>query len=205
MLGKKLVAAQKRGETRALCLGLGMMACSAMMYLFIGIVLVPLHKRSVWAEESECNLVRANIKEKVHCSFNEGSGDKDIFRYPCLEVYVNLTHLGQVVMLYHTEETVDRNPKCSYIPPDMENYREVQQQVEKIRDNFRKHQTFLCHYDPSRKEESVLLKRLYPPEGLLIAFAWPSLLLIGGILIIIMVKLSQYLAVVSATQHRTRI
>ncbi|XP_063148514.1 calcium-activated potassium channel subunit beta-1 isoform X2 [Candoia aspera] len=161
--------------------------------------------RSVWDEESECNLVRANIKEKVHCSFNEGSGDKDTFHYPCLEVYVNLTNLGQMVMLYHTEDTVHRNRKCSYIPPDMENYTEVQQQVENVRDNFRKHQTFLCHYDPSGKEKSVLLKRLYPPEGLLVAFAWPSLLLIGGILIVIMVKLTQYLAVISATQRRARI
>ncbi|XP_026544316.1 calcium-activated potassium channel subunit beta-1 [Notechis scutatus] len=205
MLHKKVVAAQKRGETKALWLGLAMMACSSLMYLFIGIVLVPLHRGSVWADESECNVVRANIKEKVHCSFIEGSEDKDIFHYPCLEVYVNLTHLGQIVMLYHTEITVNRNPKCSYIPPDMENYKQVQQKVEEIRDNFRKHQWFLCHYDPSRKEKSVLLKRLYPPEGLLIAFAWPSMLLIGGILIVILVKLSQYLAFVSVNvEHSYR-
>ncbi|XP_039208906.1 calcium-activated potassium channel subunit beta-1 isoform X3 [Crotalus tigris] len=177
MLQKKVVATtQKRGETRALWLGLGMMACSAMMYLFIGLVLVPLHRKSVWADESECNLVRANIKEKVHCSFVEGSEDKDIFHYPCLEVYVNITLLGQEVMLYHTENTVNRNPKCSYIPPEMENYKKVQQHVKEIRDNFRKHRTFLCHYDPSRTVESVLLKRLYPPEGLLIAFAWPKMM-----------------------------
>lgn len=53
----------------------------------------------------------ANIKEKVHCSFIEGPEDKNIFHYPCLEIYVNLTHLGQLVILYHTEITVDRNPK----------------------------------------------------------------------------------------------
>ncbi|XP_013932042.1 PREDICTED: putative calcium-activated potassium channel subunit beta [Thamnophis sirtalis] len=202
MLRKKLVAAQKRGETRALWLGLGMMACSAMMYLFIGIVLVYLHRRSVWADKSECDVVKANIKED-QCSSIEGSEDKYIFHYPCLEVYVNLTHLGQVVMLYYTEQTVERNPKCSYIPLVMGNYEQVQQQVEEARDYFRMNQRIPCHYDPSGEEKSVLFKRLYPPEGFLIAFACPSMLLIGGILIVILVKLNQYLALVSARQRRT--
>ncbi|XP_070595558.1 calcium-activated potassium channel subunit beta-1 [Erythrolamprus reginae] len=203
MLSKKVVAEQKQGETRALTLGLGMMVCSAMIYLFIGILLVHFHRRSVWADESECNLVKANIK--VHCSFIEGSEDKDIFHYPCLEVYVNITHIGQVAMLYHTENTVDRNPKCSYIPPDMENHKKVQQHVEKIRDNFRKYRRFLCHYDPSREEKSALFMRLYPPEDFLLAFAWPSMLLVGGILIVLLVKLNQYLYLVSAKQRRTLI
>lgn len=66
--------------------------------------------------------MRANIKEKVHCSFVEGSEDKDIFHYPCLEVYVNLTHLGRVVMLYHTENTVDRNPKVCVLDIKTVNY-----------------------------------------------------------------------------------
>lgn len=45
MLAKKLVTAQKRGETRALCLGLGMVACSMMMYFFIGITIVPFYTK----------------------------------------------------------------------------------------------------------------------------------------------------------------
>ena len=45
MLGKKLVTAQKRGETRALCLGLGMVACSMMIYFFIGITIVPFYTK----------------------------------------------------------------------------------------------------------------------------------------------------------------
>ncbi|XP_061472798.1 calcium-activated potassium channel subunit beta-1 [Rhineura floridana] len=202
MLGKKLVT-QKRGETRALCLGLGMVACSVMMYFFVEITIVPLYNRSVWTKESVCKLMNASIKEKVHCSYNEGSGDENIFHYPCLEVHVNLTLFGQVVMLYHTENTMDRNPKCSYIPPNMESDSEVQKHVETIRDNFRKNEILSCYYDPSRKEASVILERFYSPEGLFTIFVWPALMLIGGVLIIIMVKISQYFSVLSASQNRT--
>ncbi|XP_008102853.1 calcium-activated potassium channel subunit beta-1 [Anolis carolinensis] len=205
MLSKKLVTAQKRGETRALFLGLGMVACSVIMYFFIGITIVPSYKRSVWTNESMCKLIKATTMEKVHCLYNEGSGNENIFRYPCLQVQVNLTLLGQVVKLYHTEDTADRNPKCFYVPENMENYSEVEKLVKTITDNFRKHQTFSCYYDPSRKEESAILKRLYPPEGLILAFVWPSLMLFGGVLVIIMVKISQYISVLSASQYRASI
>ncbi|XP_062979357.1 calcium-activated potassium channel subunit beta-1 [Elgaria multicarinata webbii] len=204
-MAKKLVTAQKRGETRALCLGLGMVACSVIMYFFIGITIMPSYKRSVWTKESICKLMKASIKEDIHCLFNEGFGDENIFRYPCLEIQVNLTLLGQLVMLYHKEDTVYRNPKCSYIPLNMENYNEVQKQVEKISDDFRNQQTFPCYYDPSRKEKSVILKRLYAPEGLIFAFLWPTLMLAGGVFIVIMVKISQYFSVLSASQYRTGI
>ncbi|KAJ6668039.1 hypothetical protein lerEdw1_016360 [Lerista edwardsae] len=205
MLGKKLVMAQKRGETRALCLGLGMVACSMIMYFFIGITIMPLYKRSVWTKKSVCKLIEAGIKEKVHFFCNESSSDENTFHYPCLDVQVNLTALGQVVMLYHTEETIDKNPKCSYIPPNMEDDSELQRHVEKIVYSFRNEKLFPCHYDPSREETSVLLERLYPPEKLLITFIWPTLMWIGGVLIVIMVKISQYFSLLSATQNRTGI
>ncbi|XP_066474448.1 calcium-activated potassium channel subunit beta-1 [Tiliqua scincoides] len=204
MLGKKLVMAQKRGETRALCLGLGMVACSVIMYFFIGITIMPFYKRSVWIKESVCKLMKAGIKE-VHFFYNESISDENIFHYPCLDVQVNLTVLGQVVMLYHTEETIDKNPKCSYIPPNLEDYNEVQRLVETIVDSFRKAKLFPCHYDPSREETSVLYQRLYPPEKLLITFIWPTLMWIGGVLIVIMVKISQYFSLLSATQNKTGI
>ncbi|KAL8211810.1 UNVERIFIED_CONTAM: putative calcium-activated potassium channel subunit beta, partial [Gekko kuhli] len=111
MLGKKLVTAQKRGDTRALFLGLGMVACAVLMYFFIEITIAPRYKKSIWTKESICEVMKASIKEKVHCIFNTHSGDENIFRYPCLEVQVNLTTLGQVVMLYDTEDTWTRNPK----------------------------------------------------------------------------------------------
>uniref|UniRef100_A0A8D0GT43 Potassium calcium-activated channel subfamily M regulatory beta subunit 1 n=1 Tax=Sphenodon punctatus TaxID=8508 RepID=A0A8D0GT43_SPHPU len=205
MLGKKLVTAQKRGETRALCLGLGMVACSVMMYFLIGITIMPSYRSSVWTKTSVCKLLKANIKDKVHCSYNYGSGEENIFRYPCLEVWVNLTVSGQVMMLYHTEGTLEQNPKCSYIPGKLEDYEEVKKQVTTVTENFRKHPTFPCYYDPEENKQSVILERLYSLESLLFAFLWPTLMLVGGVLIVIMVKTSQYLSVLSASQHKTNI
>ncbi|KAF7249405.1 putative calcium-activated potassium channel subunit beta [Varanus komodoensis] len=110
-MAKKLVTAQKRGETRAICLGLGMVACSVFMYFFIGVTIVPLYQRSVWTKESVCKLMKASLEKKVQFPFSEGFGDENTFHYPCLKVQVNLTRLGKLVMLHHTEDTVYRNPK----------------------------------------------------------------------------------------------
>ncbi|XP_053812564.1 calcium-activated potassium channel subunit beta-1 isoform X2 [Vidua chalybeata] len=170
MLGKKLVTAQKRGETRALCLGLGMVACSMMMYFFIGITIVPFYSKSVWTTETVC------------------------------KVWVNLTASGQEVMLYHTEDTLERNPKCSYVPDKLDNSKEVKARIEIIASNFKKYQTFPCYYDPGGAQTNVILSRLYPAKGLLFAFLWPTLMFTGGCLIIVLVKISQYVSVLSAWQ-----
>ncbi|XP_034961110.1 calcium-activated potassium channel subunit beta-1 [Zootoca vivipara] len=202
MLGKKLVTAQKRGETRAFCLGLGMVACSVIMYFFIGITIVPLYNKSVWTNKGVCELENASIKEQQQC---DSSSDENKFQYPCLDIMVNLTPVGQVVKLYHQEETVFRNPKCSYIPPTLKNYTAVQENVEKVRQNFTEAQLFYCYYDPSRQEATVLLNREYLPERLFFTFVWPSLMLIGGVLIIVLVKISQYFSIFLAPQTRTGI
>ncbi|NXE48363.1 KCMB1 protein, partial [Casuarius casuarius] len=200
MLGKKLVTAQKRGETRALCLGLGMVACSMMMYFFIGITIVPSYTKSVWTAETVCKVLKATIKDKVHCSQNEDSEDESVFHYPCLQVWVNLTASGQEVMLYQTEDTLERNPKCSYVPGNSENPKEVKTRIETIASNFKRYQTFPCYYDPGGTQTNVILSRLYPLKGLLFAFLWPTLLFTGGCLIIVLVKISQYVSVLSAWQ-----
>lgn len=66
---------------------------------------------SVWTTETICKVLKANIKDKALCPNSESSEDEDIFHYPCLQVWVNLTASGQEVMLYHTEDTLERNPK----------------------------------------------------------------------------------------------
>ena len=58
-----------------------------------------------------CKVLKANIKDKVLRTNSEGSEDEDTFPYPCLQVWVNLTASGQEVMLYQTEDTLERNPK----------------------------------------------------------------------------------------------
>lgn len=66
---------------------------------------------SVWTTETVCKVLKANIKDKAFCPNSEGSEDEEIFPYPCLQVWVNLTASGQEVMLYQTEDTLERNPK----------------------------------------------------------------------------------------------
>ncbi|KFV97265.1 PREDICTED: calcium-activated potassium channel subunit beta-1 [Eurypyga helias] len=200
MLGKKLVTAQKRGETRALCLGLGMVTCSMMMYFFIGITIVPFYTKSVWTTETMCKLLKANIQDSALCPNSDGLEDEDAFPYPCLEVWVNLTASGQEVMLYQTEDTLRRNPKCSYVPSKSKNSEEVKALIETIASNFKKYQTFPCYYDPGGTQTNAILSRLYPPRNLLFAFLWPTLLFTGGCLIIVLVKISQYVSVLSAWQ-----
>uniref|UniRef100_A0A8B9T4Z9 Potassium calcium-activated channel subfamily M regulatory beta subunit 1 n=1 Tax=Anas platyrhynchos TaxID=8839 RepID=A0A8B9T4Z9_ANAPL len=180
MLGKKLVTAQKRGETRALCLGLGMVACSMMMYFFIGITIVPFYTK------------RATIEDKDPCLNSKGSEDEGATHYPCLQVWVNLTASGQ--------ERFDFLFQCSYVPGNSENPKDVQARIETIANNFKKYQTFPCYYDPGGTQTNVILSRIYPPRGLLFTFLWPTLMFTGGCLIIILVKISQYVSVLSAWQ-----
>lgn len=66
---------------------------------------------SVWTTETVCKVLKANIKDKVFCPNSEGSEDEEVFPYPCLQVWVNLTASGQEVMLYQTEDTLEKNPK----------------------------------------------------------------------------------------------
>ncbi|NXN16140.1 KCMB1 protein, partial [Indicator maculatus] len=198
MLGKKLVTAQKRGETRALCLGLGMVVCSMMMYFFIGITIVPFYTKSVWTTETMCKVLKVSIKDQAPCPKSDGSEDEDVFPYPCLQVRVNLTASGQEVMLYATEDTLDLNPKCSYVPDKSE--KEAKAKIEKIASNFKSHQTVSCYYNPGGTQTNVIHSRLYPPKGLLFVFLWPTLMFTGGCLIIFLVKISQYVSVLSAWQ-----
>lgn len=50
-----------------------------------------------------------------------------------------------------------------------------------------------CYYDPS-EQETVLLTRLYDHAVVVHSLLWPSCMLTGGALIIMMVKLTQYLS-----------
>lgn len=90
--------------------------------------------------------------------------------------------------------------QCSYVPDKLENSKEVKARVEIIASNFKKYQTFPCYYDPGGTQTNVILSRLYPSKGLLFAFLWPTLMFTGGCLIIVLVKISQYVSVLSAWQ-----
>lgn len=51
-----------------------------------------------------------------------------------------------------------------------------------------------CYYDPSEEQDTVLLTRIYNHSMVIHSLLWPSCMLFGGALIILMVKLTQYLS-----------
>ena len=63
-----------------------------------------------------------------------------------------------------------------------------------ISDRLKVNQQVVCYYDPSEQQETVLLTRLYDHSVVFHSLFWPSCMLTGGALIILMVKLTQYLS-----------
>lgn len=70
--------------------------------------------------------------------------------------------------------------------------------VEKVRARFHEHQDFFCFATTLENESSVLYRRLYGPQSLLFSLFWPTFLLTGGLLIIVMVKINQSLSILAA-------
>lgn len=188
------MTALKAGEDRAILLGLGMMVCSIMMFFLLGITMLRSYIQSVWTQETQCVLLNASITETFNCSFSCGPDCWKISHYPCLQVYVNLTSSGQKFLLYHTEETMKINSECSYIPKCRKNYEESMSLVNIIIENFRKYQHFPCFYDPEGVQKNVILTKLYSSNVLFHSLFWPTCMMIGGVAIVAMVKLTQYLA-----------
>lgn len=189
-MGKKLVMAQKRGETRALCLGVAMVACAVITYYILGTTVLPLYQKSVWTQESMCHLIETNIRDQEEL---EG---KKVAQYPCL--WVNVSAVGRWAVLYHTEDTRDQNQQCSYIPGSLSNYPTARADVEKVRDRFHELRVFHCFSATRANETSVLYQRLYGPQALLFYLFWPTFLLTSGLLIIAMVKVNQSLSILAA-------
>lgn len=189
-MGKKLVMAQKRGETRALCLGVAMVVCAVIAYYLLCTTVLPLCQKSVWTQESTCHLIEAKIWDQ-----EELEGRK-VAQYPCL--WVNVSTVGRWAVLYHTEDTWDQNQQCSYIPGSLDNYPLARADAEEVRVKFHEHRAFPCFAAPQENETRVLYRRLYGPQTLLISLFWPTFLLTGGLLLIAMVKLNQSLSILAA-------
>ncbi|KAK1343547.1 hypothetical protein QTO34_016327 [Cnephaeus nilssonii] len=169
---------------------------------------------SVWTQESTCHLIETSIRDQEEL---EG---KKVAQYPCL--WVNVSAVGHWAVLYHTEDTWDQNQQqwkqsqdpswapssrratvitddtCSYIPGSLDNYQLARADVEKVRDNFHEHRVFYCFSTTRENETRVLYRRLYGPQTLLFSLFWPTFLLTGGLLIIVMVKINQSLSILAA-------
>uniref|UniRef100_A0A8C5PU74 Uncharacterized protein n=1 Tax=Leptobrachium leishanense TaxID=445787 RepID=A0A8C5PU74_9ANUR len=192
MMEKKHVKAHKRGETRALCLGYGMIFCSIMMYILLAFTAIPLYSKSVWTEKSTCNVSHITFKDNFPCTYTSNTECEKTSEYPCLVVQVHLNSSLSAFMLYETEETPEINEECTYIPKCVKNYTEARKDVDKIQKNFKKSESFGCYYDPQRKNKSIILRRKFGPKDLLSCFLWPTLMFSLGLCTVSMVKLSQF-------------
>ncbi|XP_005476041.1 calcium-activated potassium channel subunit beta-2 isoform X2 [Oreochromis niloticus] len=167
---KKTVTALKPGEDRAILLGLGMILSSVMMYFVLGITILRSYADSC------------------------GSDCWRISRYPCLQVYVSVNNTGRVSRLSHNEETHDASSECFYMPRCQKDSTAMHAMILNISERLKANQQVPCYYDPSEQQEMTLLIRLYDHSAIFHSLLWPSCMLTGGALIIMMVKLTQYLS-----------
>ncbi|XP_069367212.1 calcium-activated potassium channel subunit beta-2-like isoform X1 [Paralichthys olivaceus] len=191
---KKTVTALKPGEDRAIFLGLGMILSSVMMYFVLGITILRSYADSVWTEEGVCVVRNSTVTADMNCSYNCGSDCWRVSKYPCLQVYVSVNNTGRVSRLSHNEETQDASSECFYVPRCQKDSVAMHTMIMNISEHLKVNQQVPCYYDPSEQQETVLLTRLYDHSVVLHSLLWPSCMITGGALIIMMVKLTQYLS-----------
>ncbi|KAJ1087651.1 hypothetical protein NDU88_000818 [Pleurodeles waltl] len=186
------------GEDRAMLLGFTMMGLSVLMFFLLGITILKPYMLSVWKEESNCTTLQTDIMEDwVDCSFTCGVDCHGQSKYPCLQILVNLSHSGQKATLHYNEEAAQKTPKCFYIPKCQRNKNDLLNIALDIKDFFdNKNDTpFSCYYSPDSNSEDVIMIKKFDRMIVFHCLFWPSLMLIGGALIVGMVKLTQHLSV----------
>ncbi|KAM3875753.1 calcium-activated potassium channel subunit beta-2 [Diretmus argenteus] len=201
---RKTVTALRAGEDRAILLGLSMVLISVMMYFVLGITILRSYSDSVWTEESNCTVLNSTIVWDVNCSYSCGAECWKSSRYPCLQVYVSLNSSGKVVRLSHNEETQDSNPECFYIPKCRKDYAATHAMVQNISERLRSQQIVPCFVDPKDQVDSAILTQIYGRVAVFHSLFWPTCSLIGGTIIIAMVKLTQYLSIMCEQLSRIK-
>uniref|UniRef100_A0A3Q0RTC5 S100 calcium binding protein P n=1 Tax=Amphilophus citrinellus TaxID=61819 RepID=A0A3Q0RTC5_AMPCI len=192
---RKTVTALRAGEDRAILLGLSMVLFSIMMYFVVGITILRSYSDSVWTDETSCTVVNSTVVWDVNCSFSCGTECWKSSRYPCLQVYVSLNSSGRVVRLFHNEETQDNNPECFYIPKCRKDHAAMHALVQNISERLRSQRVLQCFVDPTDRTDSAILTQIYSQVAVFHSLFWPTCTLIGGSIIIAMVKLTQYLSI----------
>ncbi|XP_029686692.1 calcium-activated potassium channel subunit beta-3 isoform X2 [Takifugu rubripes] len=180
------------GEDRAILLGFSMMAFSVLMLFLVGVTTVKPYLGSDW-EEAGCVLLGTEILEEwVEC--------RGVSTVPCLRVTVNLTGSNQTALLHLDEDLVLRALECFYIPKCRMGRAELQKEVEEVKSSLDAQLVApsSCLTDHSRHPRDAILNRKYTHSEAALALLWPGLLLGGGALLVVLVKLTQYLARLSA-------
>ncbi|KAM9190140.1 LOW QUALITY PROTEIN: calcium-activated potassium channel subunit beta-3 [Dugong dugon] len=184
------------GEDRAMLLGFAMMGFSVLMFFLLGITILKPFMLSTQGEESNCTVIHTQITDDwLDCAFTCGV-DCGQGKYLCLQVFVNLTHSGQKALLRYNEEAVQINSKCFYMPKRHRDRNDWCNSALDIKEFFdHKNGTpFSCFYSPDSQSEDVILIRKYDQMVIFLCLCWPSLTLLGGALIVGMVRLTQHLS-----------
>uniref|UniRef100_A0A3Q0QVJ6 Potassium calcium-activated channel subfamily M regulatory beta subunit 3 n=1 Tax=Amphilophus citrinellus TaxID=61819 RepID=A0A3Q0QVJ6_AMPCI len=106
---------------------------------------------------------------------------------PCLKATVTVYFNGS-------------SEECFYMPKCQMDRKALQEQVQKVSNSLdsRLRRNTTCFTDQTRHPNHVILDRKYTLKRVLSALLWPCLLLGGGALLVGLVKLTQYLARLSA-------
>lgn len=77
---------------------------------------------------------------------------------------------------------------------------ELQKQVEEVKNNLEAQlvSSSSCLTDHTRHPRDAILSRKYTSSSALLVLLWPGLMLAGGALLVVLVKLTQHLARLSA-------
>ncbi|XP_012670728.2 calcium-activated potassium channel subunit beta-3 [Clupea harengus] len=177
------------GDEKAVLLGFTMMTFSILMYFVVGIAMVKPHLQSDWGEEANCSLVQAEI-------LDEWADCRGLSRFPCVQVFVNISSSGRKARLHHDEGTIDLNLECFYMPKCQRNESDLLQEARKIKQflDERHNESLQCRFGAERYPEDAILYRKYTRWLALWYLLWPSLMLGGGVLLVGLVKLNQRLA-----------
>ncbi|XP_041862928.1 calcium-activated potassium channel subunit beta-2 isoform X2 [Melanotaenia boesemani] len=192
---RKTVTALRAGEDKAILLGLSMIFFSVMMYFVLGITILRSYSDSPWTREDTCTILNATIMWDVNCSYSCGAECWKNSRYPCLQVYVSLNSSGRVIRLLHNEETQENNPECFYIPRCRKDYAATHSTVQSISERLRSQHIIQCFVDPTDTTHSAISTQIYGRVAVFHSLFWPTCTLVGGSVIIAMVKLTQYLSI----------
>uniref|UniRef100_A0A8C6WYZ5 Uncharacterized protein n=1 Tax=Neogobius melanostomus TaxID=47308 RepID=A0A8C6WYZ5_9GOBI len=193
---KKTVSALRAGEDRAILLGLSMVLFSLMTYSVMGVTILKPYSDRLGTEEANCTVINSTILWDMNYSYSCGAECWKSSRYTCLQVYVSLHEntSKRVVRLLHNEDTHEDNPECFYIPKCHKDYVATREIVQDISERLRSLQSVPCFVDPM--ERTTVFTEIYSREAVFHSLFWPTCSLVGGVVLIGMVKLTQYLSIV---------
>lgn len=92
--------------------------------------------------------------------------------------------------------------QCFFIPKCHKDFAATHAIVQNISERLRSQHTVQCFVDPTDRTDSAILTQIYGQVAVFHSLFWPTCTLIGGTIIIAMVKLTQYLSVLSEAKER---